>query len=129
MDRTTKANWREVEVDRPPRTAVTCDGDDHVPLAIVPLLVLFPIHSHQSLSFITNPRSMEDPTPLTDPQGYLSLFKFNLKLPQCPRTNMPVSYSDIGDPNGIPVLFVPPSGCTRWFSAPQGTQAGSQRMR
>lgn len=63
------------------------------------------------------------PTPLTDPQGYLALRKFSCKLPQCPRTGLPVSFADIGDPDGTPVLFVPPSGCTRWFAAPQGGSA------
>jgi hypothetical protein len=63
---------------------------------------------------------IEDPTPLTDPDGYLSLFKFNRRLRKCPRTGLSVSYADIGDPDGIPVLFVPPSGCSRWFAAPQG---------
>lgn len=61
-----------------------------------------------------------EPTPLTDPHGYLALFKFNRKLARCPRTLAPVSYADIGDPDGTPVLFVPPSGCSRWFAAPQG---------
>ncbi|WOO82616.1 uncharacterized protein LOC62_04G006096 [Vanrija pseudolonga] len=70
-----------------------------------------------------------DPSPLNDPQAYLSLFKFNRKLPKCPRTGLPVSYSDIGDPDGIPVLFVPPSGCTRWFSAPQDPLAAGFGLR
>ncbi|BEJ03304.1 hypothetical protein CcaverHIS641_0104790 [Cutaneotrichosporon cavernicola] len=61
----------------------------------------------------------EEPTPLTDPHAYLALFKFNRRLPKCLRTGVAVSYADIGAPDGIPVLFVPPSGCSRWFAAPQ----------
>lgn len=60
-----------------------------------------------------------DPSPLNDPAAYLSLFKFNRKL-HCSRTGSDVSFSDIGDPSGTPVLMIPPSGCTRWFAAPQG---------
>lgn len=60
-----------------------------------------------------------DPSPLNDPAAYLSLFKFNRKI-RCPRTGSDVSFADIGDSEGTPVLMVPPSGCTRWFAAPQG---------
>lgn len=63
-----------------------------------------------------------DPSPLNDPAAYLSLFKFNRKL-RCSRTGSDVSFSDIGDPSGTPVLMIPPSGCTRWFAAPQGKQS------
>lgn len=71
----------------------------------------------------------QEPTPLTDPHGYFALFKFNLRLPRCPRTGLSVSYADIGDPNGVPVLFVPPSGCTRWFGAPQDPLAAGYGLR
>lgn len=62
----------------------------------------------------------KEATPLTDPEAYLALFKFSRRLRRCPRTGLSVSYADIGDPDGVPVLFVPPSGCSRWFAAPQG---------
>ncbi|KAJ9099908.1 hypothetical protein QFC21_003913 [Naganishia friedmannii] len=32
----------------------------------------------------------------------------------CQRTQLPVTYMDAGDPDGVPLLFVLPSGCTRW---------------
>lgn len=75
------------------------------------------------------PSAYEKPTPLTDPHAYLALFKFNRKLPLCPRTGVSVSYADIGDPDGIPVLFVPPSGCSRWFAAPQGVSSRGNTRR
>ncbi|ORY35505.1 Alpha/Beta hydrolase protein [Naematelia encephala] len=61
----------------------------------------------------------EEPTALSDPQAYLSLLKFNRRLGRCPRTGLPVSYADIGDPSGVPLLWLLPSGCSRWFAAPQ----------
>jgi hypothetical protein len=72
---------------------------------------------------------MDEPTPLTDPHAYLALFKFNRRLPKCPRTGAAVSYADIGTPDGIPVLFVPPSGCSRWFAAPQGMYSEREETR
>ncbi|BEI79951.1 hypothetical protein CcaverHIS002_0104800 [Cutaneotrichosporon cavernicola] len=71
----------------------------------------------------------EEPTPLTDPHAYLALFKFNRRLPKCLRTGVAVSYADIGAPDGIPVLFVPPSGCSRWFAAPQDPLAAGHGIR
>ncbi|CAK9779610.1 unnamed protein product [Cutaneotrichosporon oleaginosum] len=70
-----------------------------------------------------------EPTPLTDPHAYLALFKFNRRLAECPRTGMAVSFADIGDPEGVPVLFVPPSGCSRWFAAPQDPLAAGHGIR
>ncbi|WRT68510.1 uncharacterized protein IL334_005486 [Kwoniella shivajii] len=61
---------------------------------------------------------MNIPTALSDPPAYLSLPKFNRRLPRCPRTNLPVTYSDIGDENGVPVIYLLPSGCSRWIAAP-----------
>ncbi|WWC90593.1 uncharacterized protein L201_005529 [Kwoniella dendrophila CBS 6074] len=60
---------------------------------------------------------METPTALSDPPAYLSLLKFNKRLKRCPRTNLSVTYSDIGDENGIPLLYLLPSGCSRWIAA------------
>jgi hypothetical protein len=64
--------------------------------------------------------SRPEPTARSDPEGYLALCKFSLKLLKCPRSGLPVSYCDVGDPNGIPLLWVLPSGCSRWFAASQG---------
>ncbi|OWZ37645.1 hypothetical protein C351_04511 [Cryptococcus neoformans c8] len=61
--------------------------------------------------------SSPEPTALTDPASYLCLFKFNRRLPRCPRTNLPVTFSDIGDSTGIPLLYLLPSGCSRWIGA------------
>lgn len=38
----------------------------------------------------------------------------------CPRTSSLVSFSQIGDPEGCPVLFIPPAVCSRWFAVPLG---------
>ncbi|WVF67572.1 hypothetical protein IAT40_002330 [Kwoniella sp. CBS 6097] len=57
------------------------------------------------------------PTALSDPQAYLCLKKFNSRLPRCPRTNLPVTFSDIGDEDGVPLLYLLPSGCSRWIAA------------
>ncbi|WVQ80175.1 hypothetical protein IAT38_002280 [Cryptococcus sp. DSM 104549] len=54
---------------------------------------------------------------LSDPRAYLALLKFNRRLPRCPRTNLPVTYSDIGDPQGVPLVYLLPSGCSRWIAA------------
>jgi len=90
------------------------------PAATLSLSLLLPLtHSQPSLTMIP------EPTPLTDPEGYLALFKFNRRIRRCPRTGMSVTYADIGDPEGVPVLFVPPSGCSRWFAAPQGEYSAS----
>ncbi|WVQ95057.1 hypothetical protein IAU59_002149 [Kwoniella sp. CBS 9459] len=57
------------------------------------------------------------PTALSDPQAYLSLKKFNSRLSRCPRTDLPVTYSDIGAEDGVPLLYLLPSGCSRWIAA------------
>ncbi|GFZ50912.1 hypothetical protein JCM24511_08670 [Saitozyma sp. JCM 24511] len=58
------------------------------------------------------------PSALSDPPAYLSGAKFNRRI-TCPRTHLPVSFSDTGDPQGVPLLWILPSGCSRWFAAPQ----------
>ncbi|ODN90815.1 hypothetical protein L198_06132 [Cryptococcus wingfieldii CBS 7118] len=58
------------------------------------------------------------PTSLSDPIAYLALLKFHRLLPRCPRTNLPVSYADLGDPGGVVVVYLLPSGCSRWVAAP-----------
>lgn len=62
--------------------------------------------------------SLSELTP-SDPQAYLSLFKFSRKI-ICPRTNLPVSFADIGDESGVPLLWMMPSGGSRWFAAAHG---------
>lgn len=59
------------------------------------------------------------PTALSDPEAYLCLRKFSRRLPKCRRTGLPVSFADIGDPDGIPLLWLLPSGCSRWNAVPQ----------
>ncbi|WVQ72118.1 hypothetical protein IAR50_001663 [Cryptococcus sp. DSM 104548] len=61
---------------------------------------------------------MSSPTSLSDPIAYLALLKFHRLLPRCPRTNLPVTYADLGDPQGVPVVYLLPSGCSRWVAAP-----------
>ena len=61
-----------------------------------------------------------EPTARSDPEVYLCLRKFSRRLPKCPRTGHPVSYADMGDPDGVPLLWIMPSGCSRWLVAPQG---------
>nr|ODN91925.1 hypothetical protein L203_01179 [Cryptococcus depauperatus CBS 7841] len=68
-------------------------------------------------------------TALSDPESYLSLIKFNRRLNCCPRTNLPVTFSDIGDENGVPVLYVLPSGCSRWVAAPMDPLAKKYGVR
>ncbi|OCF44038.1 hypothetical protein I317_02146 [Kwoniella heveanensis CBS 569] len=66
---------------------------------------------------VTEPASSDPPTALSDPQAYLCLKKFNSRLARCPRTNLPVTFSDIGDECGVPLLYLLPSGCSRWIAA------------
>jgi hypothetical protein len=62
---------------------------------------------------------MSEPTAQSDPEGYLASIKFSRSL-RCKRTSKRGSYADIGDPNGVPLLMLMPSGCSRWFAAPHG---------
>jgi len=50
---------------------------------------------------------------------YLACPQFSQKI-ICPRTSLQISFSQIGDPEGCPVLFVPPAVCSRWFAVPLG---------
>jgi len=50
---------------------------------------------------------------------YLSSPLFSQKI-TCPRTSFVVSFSQIGDSEGCPVLFIPPAVCSRWFALPLG---------
>ncbi|WVW85510.1 hypothetical protein I302_107548 [Kwoniella bestiolae CBS 10118] len=69
------------------------------------------------------------PTALSDPPAYLALPKFNRRLKRCPRTNFRVTFSDIGDENGIPLLYLLPSGCSRWIAAPMDPLLKAYRVR
>jgi hypothetical protein len=51
---------------------------------------------------------------------YLSRTNLHQRLPSCSRTGLPVTYMDAGDPQGIPLLFMLPSGCTRWVGIQLG---------
>nr|XP_031864044.1 uncharacterized protein CI109_000688 [Kwoniella shandongensis]KAA5531116.1 hypothetical protein CI109_000688 [Kwoniella shandongensis] len=73
--------------------------------------------------------SFFSPTPHHDPVTYLSTPKFNRRLARCPRTNLPVTYSDIGDEDGVPLVYVLPSGCSRWIAAPMDPLARSYGIR
>lgn len=60
-----------------------------------------------------------EPAPHNDPEAYLASLKFSRRI-ICPRTKMPVSYADFGDPDGTPLLWMMPSGGSRWFAAAHG---------
>jgi hypothetical protein len=63
---------------------------------------------------------MSSPEPTSDdPPAYLSLRKFSQKI-KCPRTGSAVSFADIGDEEGVPLLWMMPSGGSRWFAAAHG---------
>lgn len=47
----------------------------------------------------------EEPTALSDPQGYVASRTFSKRLPKCRRTGLPAYYADIGDPGGSPVAL------------------------
>jgi hypothetical protein len=51
--------------------------------------------------------------------SYLANPKFSQRI-TCPRTSLSVSLSQTGDPEGCPVLFIPPAVCSRWFCVPLG---------
>jgi hypothetical protein len=52
---------------------------------------------------------------LTDPYLYLVQPQFNRRM-HCPRTNSRITFADVGDPEGPPVLFFLPSGCSRYLA-------------
>jgi hypothetical protein len=58
------------------------------------------------------------PTP-EDPPAYLAQAKFSQKI-VCRRTNSAVSFADIGDEGGVPLLWMMPSGGSRWFAVAHG---------
>jgi len=58
------------------------------------------------------------PTP-DDPPAYLAQSKFSQNI-KCPRTDSAVSFADIGDRDGVPLLWMMPSGGSRWFAVAHG---------
>ena len=54
-----------------------------------------------------------------DLETYLASKRFSQQV-TCPRTSLVVSFSQIGDSEGCPALFVPPAVCSRWFAVPLG---------
>ena len=54
-----------------------------------------------------------------DPPAYLALSKFSQKI-KCPRTGSAVSFAEIGSEDGVPLLWMMPSGGSRWFAAAHG---------
>lgn len=69
------------------------------------------------------------PSPRSEPIAYLSTLPFSRRLPRCPRTHLPITYADIGDPAGVPLLVLMPSGASRWFAAPQDPLARRYGVR
>jgi hypothetical protein len=63
------------------------------------------------------------PTP-EDPPAYLAQAKFSQKI-ICRRTNSAVSFADIGDEGGVPLLWMMPSGGSRWFAVAHGMSHSS----
>ncbi|WVR09508.1 hypothetical protein IAU60_006576 [Kwoniella sp. DSM 27419] len=70
-----------------------------------------------------------EPTALSDPVAYLALNKFNRRLARCPRTNLPVTFSDIGDAAGEAMVYLLPSGCSRWIAASMDPLAKAYGIR
>ncbi|ORX38407.1 Alpha/Beta hydrolase protein [Kockovaella imperatae] len=71
----------------------------------------------------------KEPTARTDPEGYLANRNFSRRLAKCPRTGLPVSYADFGDPDGVHVLYLLPSGCSRWLATIQDPLAKRYGIR
>lgn len=86
------------------------------------LISTSPLLTH---SLNRSPTKMTEKPPQSPDTGqeelhiYLSSPLFSQKI-TCPRTYMTVSFSQIGDPEGCPVLFIPPAVCSRWFAVPLG---------
>jgi hypothetical protein len=81
-----------------------------------------PASADQQIISMSKPAMLSqnaDPTPATDPLAYLALRKFSQKI-TCPVTKLPVSFADIGDPYGEALLWMMPSGGSRWFAAAHG---------
>lgn len=70
-----------------------------------------------------------EPTARSSPASYLCTFPFSRRLRKCPHTGLPVTYADIGDPEGTPLLVLMPSGASRWFAAPQDPLAKRYGIR
>jgi len=69
----------------------------------------------RSLNLSMVERPAQDPdTGEEDLHTYLSSPLFSQKI-TCPRTSLIVSFSQIGDPGGCPVLFIPPAVCSNFF--------------
>jgi hypothetical protein len=51
----------------------------------------------------------------TDPYLYLVQPQFNCRI-RCRRTNKRITFADVGDPEGPPVLFFLPSACSRYLA-------------
>jgi hypothetical protein len=87
------------------------------------------IHHHRTPLIhppIVSPMS-SIPTP-EDPPAYLAQAKFSQKI-VCRRTNSAVSFADIGDEGGVPLLWMMPSGGSRWFAVAHGTSFSSSHIR
>jgi hypothetical protein len=61
---------------------------------------------------------MSEPTS-EDPPAYLAQYRFSQKI-TCPRTGSIVSFADTGEGSGVPLLWMMPSGGSRWFAAAHG---------
>lgn len=64
----------------------------------------------------------------TDAYSYLAQLKFHRRF-VCPRTRSRVTYADIGDPDGTPVLYFLPSGCSRWIALVLEDTAQEKKVR
>jgi hypothetical protein len=61
---------------------------------------------------------MNDPNP-KNIHKYLSSPNFSRSI-KCRLTGLSISFSEIGDLGGCPVLFIPGAVCSRWFPVPLG---------
>jgi hypothetical protein len=77
------------------------------------------ISTHSSIHKMTEKPLQSPDTGQEELHTYLSSPLFSQKI-TCPRTSMTVSFSQIGDPEGCPVLFIPPAVCSSWFAVPLG---------
>ena len=62
---------------------------------------------------------MSDQQTPQDPPAYLAQSRFSQKI-KCPRTGSAVSFAEIGDEDGVPLLWMMPSGGSRWFAVAHG---------
>jgi hypothetical protein len=61
----------------------------------------------------------DDPDP-EEIHKYLASPNFSRSI-RCPLTGISISFSEIGDLEGCPVLFIPGAVCSRWLPVPLGT--------